>query len=177
MLHLLVTATEKPNGFILPSDLKEVMWGTIAFLIILGLLVWKAGPAIKTALASRTERLAKELGDAAAAKAEAQAKLADVQHRIGDAANERQRILAEAVQTGESVKAQLMAKADVDAGDLVNRAGADIEASKSQALADLQAEAGALALGAAEVVVNRNLDAATQTNLIEQYINQVGAQS
>ena len=177
MLHLLVTATEKPNGFLLPSDLKEVMWGTIAFLIILFLLIWKAGPFIKSGLAGRTERLAKELEEAATAKLEAQARLADVQHRIGDAANERQRILAEAAQTGESVKAQLMAKADTDAGELVARAGADIEASKSQALADLQAEAGALALGAAEVVVTRNLDAATQTNLIEQYINQVGAPS
>jgi F-type H+-transporting ATPase subunit b len=175
MLHLL--ATEKPNGFILPSDINEVIWGTIAFLIIAGLLVWKAGPAIKTAMTGRTERLARELDDAGAAKAEAQAKLADVQHRIGDAANERQRILTEAAQTSGSVKAQLIAKADADAAELVARATADIEASKTQALADLQAEAAGLALGAAEVVVTRNLDAATQANLIEQYISQVGAQA
>lgn len=174
MLHLL--ASEKPNGFLLPSDINEVVWGTIAFLIILSLLIWKAGPPIKTALSGRTERLARELDDAANAKSEAQTKLADVQHRIGDAANERQRILDEAAKTGASVKRQLMAKADTDAQDLVIRAAADIEASKSQALADLEAEAAGLALGAAEVVVVRNLDSATQTNLIEQYITQVGAQ-
>jgi F-type H+-transporting ATPase subunit b len=174
MSHLLLLATEEPNGFLLSSDLKEVAWGSIAFFIILGLLIKFAGPAIKTAMSARTERLAKELDDAAAAKAEAQAKLADVQHRIADAGNERQRILDEAATTSASLKAQLQAKAEQDAAELVARATADVEASKGQALADLQADAASLAMGAAEAVVNRNLDAATQTELIETYITQVG---
>ena len=177
MSHLLLLASEEPNGFLLSSDLNEVIWGSIAFFIILGLLIKFAGPAIKNGLTSRTERLAKELDDAAAAKAEAQTKLADVQHRIADAGNERQRILDEAATTAASLKAQLQAKADADAAELVARATADVEASKGQALADLQADAAALALGAAEAVVNRNLDAATHTDLIERYITQVGAQS
>jgi len=176
MSHLLL-ATEAPNGFLLSSDLKEVAWGTVAFLIVFSLLVWKAGPAIKTALSSRTDRIAKELDDATAAKSEAQTKLADVQRRIADAGNERQRILDEAAQTAASLKVQLEAKADQDAAELVARATADVEASKGQALADLQSDAASLALGAAEAVVNRNLDAATQTDLIESYIAQVGASS
>ena len=176
MSHLLL-ATEAPNGFLLSSDLKEVAWGTVAFLIVFSLLVWKAGPAIKTALSSRTDRIAKELDDATAAKSEAQTKLADVQRRIADAGNERQRILDEAAQTAASLKVQLEAKADQDAAELVDRATADVEASKGQALADLQSDAASLALGAAEAVVNRNLDAATQTDLIESYIAQVGASS
>ena len=177
MLQLLVTASEAPNGFLLSSDTNEVIWGSIAFFIILGLLIWKAGPAIKTGLSSRTDRIAAELDDSAAAKAGAQTKLADVQRRIADAGNERQRILDDAAQTAASLKTQLQAKADQDAAELVARSVADVEASKGQALADLQADAASLAMGAAEAVVNRNLDAATQTDLIESYISQVGAQS
>ena len=135
MSHLLLLATEEPNGFLLSSDLNEVIWGSIAFFIVLGLLIKFGGPAVKNGLTGRTERLATELDDAAAAKA------------------------------------------DTDAAELVARATADVEASKGQALADLQADAASLALGAAEAVVNRNLDAATQTDLIETYITQVGAQS
>ena len=176
MLQLLVTASEAPNGFLLSSDTNEVIWGSIAFFIILGLLIWKGGPAVKAAMTGRTERLAKELDDSAAARAEAQTKLADVQRRIADAANERQRILDEAAQTAASLKTQLQAKADQDAAELIARSAADVEASKSQALADLQADAASLAMGAAEAVVNRNLDAATQAELIETYITQVGAQ-
>jgi F-type H+-transporting ATPase subunit b len=177
MSHLLLLAAEEPNGFLLSSDFNEIIWGSIAFFIVLGLLIKFGGPAVKSGLGGRTERIAKELDDAAAAKAEAQTKLADVQHRIADAGNERQRILDEAGTTGASLKAQLQAKADSDAAELVARATADVEASKGQALADLQADAASLALGAAEAVVNRNLDASTQTALIESYITQVGAQS
>ena len=175
MYPIVVTAAEKSNGFLLSGDLNEVIWGSIAFFIILGLLIWKAGPAIKTALSSRTDRIAAELDDSAAAKGEAQTKLADVQRRIADAGNERQRILDEAAVTAANLKTQLQAKADQDAADLKARATADIEASKGQALADLQADAASLAMGAAEAVVNRNLDAATQAELIETYITQVGA--
>jgi len=115
MSHPLLLAAEGKNGFLLPHDTNEIIWGSIAFLIVLGLLIKFAGPAIKNGLTSRTERLAKELDDAAAAKAEAQTKLADVQHRIADAGNERQRILDEAATTAASLKAQLQAKADSDA--------------------------------------------------------------
>ena len=47
MSHLLLLASEKPNGFLLSGDLNEVIWGSIAFFLILGLLIWKAGPARK----------------------------------------------------------------------------------------------------------------------------------
>ena len=175
MFQFVVTASEEPNGFLLSSDINEVIWGSIAFFIILFLLIWKAGPAITTALSSRTDRIATELDDSAAAKAAAQTKLADVQRRIADAGNERQRILDEAATTAASLKVQLQAKADQDAAELKARAVTDIEASKGQAMADLQTDAASLAMGAAEAVVNRNLDAATQTALIETYITQVGA--
>ena len=52
---------------------------------------------------------------------------------------------------------------------------ADIEASKAQAIADLTGEVASLSIGAAEVVVQRNLDRDTQVQLIENYINQVGS--
>ena len=57
------------------------------------------------------------------------------------------------------------------------RAAADIESSKAQAVADLQAEVARLAIGAAEVVVQHNLDPSTQTQLVENYIAQVGARA
>ena len=40
------------------------------------------------------------------------AKLGDVQHRIANAENERQRILVEARQTAEALKAQIVARAE-----------------------------------------------------------------
>ena len=40
-------------------------------------------------------------------------------------------------------------------------------------MADLRGEVAQLAIGAAEAVVQRNLDAATQTQLVDDYIDQI----
>ena len=56
-----------------PADINEVYWGTIAFLVIVGLAVWKAGPAIQQAMKDRTAGIEAELAEAKAARAEAEA--------------------------------------------------------------------------------------------------------
>ena len=55
------------------------------------------------------------------------------------------------------------------------KAAADIESAKAQAMADLRGEVATLAIGAAEQVVERNLDRETNMALIESFIDQVGA--
>jgi len=157
-------------------DVKEVIITSLASIIVFALLWWKAGPAAKKAMGARTEKIAAELDDAARAKADAEARVDDVQGRIANAEDERQRILVEARQTAEALKQQILSRAADEAVAIKNRAAADIESSKTQVIADLQAEVATLALGAAEAVIARNLDEATQAQLIDGYINQVGAQ-
>ena len=166
-MNSLLLAAEHKNGFIIPGDINEVIWGTIAFLLIVVLLVWKG----------RIDRLRNEVTTAAEARAAAEARLAEVTSNIANADAERQRIIAAARTDAETVKAQIVARAGTDAADLRARGTADAEAARSQATADLQTEIGVLALGAAEKVVANSLDAATQTELIDNYITRVGADS
>ncbi len=167
--------THHANGWILPGDINEVIWGTIGFLIVFSLIVWKGGPAIKAMWNGRIDRIRTELETAAAARSEAEAKLAAVEASLADADNERQRIVAEAREAAVAVRAQIIAKAGTDAADLRARGSADVEAAKAQATHDLQAEIGVLAIGAAEAVVANALDASTQSQLIDNYIDKVGA--
>ena len=60
---------------------------------------------------------------------------------------------------------------------LRERAAADIESAKRQAVGDLRDEVAQLAIGAAEVIVQHNLDRATQVQLVESYIEQVLSRS
>ena len=173
----LLFASEAKNQIILPGDINEVIWGSIGFLIVFGLIAWKGGPAIKAMWNGRIEKIATELDSAAEARAAAEAKLAEVESNIANAESERQRIVTSARTDAETVKAQIIARAGTDAADIRARGAADVEAAKAQAASDLQAEIGALAIGAAEQVVTSSLDASTQAELIDKYIANVGARS
>lgn len=177
MNFLLASAEHAENGFIVPGDTNEVIWGTISFTIIVLLFLWKGLPAVKVMWNGRIERIRNEITSAADTRAAAEAKLAEVESNIANADEERQRILASARTDAQTVKAQIIARAGTDAADLKARGLADAEAAKAQATSDLQAEIGALALGAAEKVVANSLDAATQSQLIDSYIDRVGAGS
>jgi len=176
-IFLLASEGHAENGFIIPGDTNEVIWGTISFLLIVLLIVWKGRPAIAAMWNGRIDRIRNEVQSAADARAAAEAKLAEVNASIANADAERARIVADARTDAATVKAQIIARADTDAADLRARGAADAESARAQASADLQAEVGALALGAAEKVVANSLDAATQARLIDDYITNVGAGS
>src|SRR5688572_11156877 len=118
MQNMLLFASEAggghENGFWY-GLLSETLISAAASIILFGLLYWKAGPAAKKMAADRTARIAKEIEDAEKARTDAEAKFADVQGRIANAENERQRILVEARQTAEALKQQIVARADEEA--------------------------------------------------------------
>jgi F-type H+-transporting ATPase subunit b len=178
-MNILIFAAEvgETNTVHFPHDINELIWGSLAFFIVVGLLWWKAGPAIGRAWNGRIERIEGELGQAAEARGAAEASLAGLRARLADAETERGRILAEANATAVAVKAQLIERAHGEAADVAARAAADVEASRSQAAADLTAEVGSLTLGAAEAIVRSNLDADTQRSLVDGYITRIGASS
>jgi F-type H+-transporting ATPase subunit b len=178
MNFLLASATEHAeNGFIIPGDTNEVIWGTISFTLIVVLFLWKGLGPVKVMWNGRIDRIRNEVTSAADTRAAAEAKLAEVESNIANAADERQRIIAGARTDAQTVKAQIITRAGTDAADLKARGLADAQSAKLQATSDLQAEIGVLALGAAEKVVANSLDAATQNELIDSYINSVGASS
>jgi F-type H+-transporting ATPase subunit b len=178
--HLYLTVAEAGESSIklfFFHSTSELITTSLASIIVFALIWWKGAPVAKAMLAKRTDTIATDLSDAEKARTDGEGRLAEVRQRIANAEDERQRILVEARQTAEALKQQILARAEADAEATKVRATADIESAKSQAIADLQAEAAALALGAAEAVVARNLDADTQADLIDGYIEQLGVQS
>ena len=93
--------------------------------------------------------------------------------RLADAKSEASRLIDEARGDAERVRADLVARAEADAAGIRERAAAESDAAKAQAIADLRTEVAAIALGAAERVVQSSLDAEVQGNLIDAYIDEV----
>jgi F-type H+-transporting ATPase subunit b len=179
-MNVIILAAEgahHENSFLLPGDINEVIWGSISFLCIVALFFWKGLGPVKGMWYGRIERIANELETAEATRLAAEGQLSAVEADIANADAERERILVEARETADTVKAQIIERAGTDATDLRARGLADVASARAQATGDLQAELGVLALGAAEAVVANNLDAGTQNDLIENYITRVGAGS
>jgi F-type H+-transporting ATPase subunit b len=170
-----VDCQEAPNP-ILPET-NEIIWGAFGFFVVFAFLFWKGTPAIKKTMNDRTEKIRGDIEGAEAAKAEADKVLAEYHSQLADARNEAARILEEARQDADAVKAERIAAIQPEIDEMRTRAASEIESSKAQALSELRGEITAIALGAAERVVERNLDDATNRALIDSYIDSVGAQS
>jgi F-type H+-transporting ATPase subunit b len=96
--------------------------------------------------------------------------------QLNDAKAEAGRIIEEARQAADAIKRDQEVRLQSELAELRQRAIADIGSAKAQAMSDLRDEVAQLAIGAAETVVQRSLDPATQTQLVEDYIDQVAAQ-
>jgi F-type H+-transporting ATPase subunit b len=164
---------EAPN-LILPAT-DELVWGSISFAVLMFLLYKYAYPPVKQAMNARTERIRAELQAADAAKSDAQTLLDQYRAQLNDAKAEAGRIIEEARQAADSIKRDQEVRLQAELAELRQRAIADIDSAKAQAVSDLRGEVAQLAIGAAETVVQRSLDPATQTQLVEDYINQVAA--
>ena len=176
-MKALLLAAEGPTGWFFPGDIKEFWYGSAAFAIVFALLVWKLFPVISKYLAAKGEGIRAELAAADAAQAAADAEVAALRAKLGDADADAAKLVEDARAQADKLRADGIARADADAAALRRRAVADIEGMRAQAAADLQAEVSVTALAVAEEVALSQLDAATLGQLVEQYIDQVGAQA
>lgn len=168
-----VLAADLPNSVHLPGDVNKVYWASIAFFVVVGLAWWKGWPALGRVLDARTNNIRAEIERAEVERRDAEAALAERRAGLGDIGAERQRILAEAAEAAERVKADIVARARADADALRARASAELAAQRNQALGDLRAMVAELTHSAAEVVVRQNLDQQAHEELIDSYIDRV----
>jgi F-type H+-transporting ATPase subunit b len=164
---------EAPNPLL--PELNEILWGAIGFVIVFFFLAKFGWPQMKAAMAARTEKIRSDIAAAEAQNSEAEGLLAEYRAQLNDAKAEAGRIIEEARQSADALKRDAEARLQAELAEARTRAMDDIEAAKVHALSDLRGEVAQLAIGAAEVVVQHNLDSATQTQLVEDYINQVAA--
>ena len=164
---------QKPSNPILP-DTSELIIAFAAFVILFLAMRQFAFPAVKKAMDARTERIRESLDSAEKAKTDAESILADYQRQLADAKNEANRIIEESRQTADSLRRDLMQRAEAEVAELRQRSAEDIAAAQDRALTDLRGRISELVIGAAEKVVERNLDRDTNIALIDSFINSVG---
>ncbi len=163
----------KAKSLVTPAT-PEILWGGIAFLIVLGVLMKFAFPSLKKGLKARSDQIRDDLESASKAREEAEAESAQYRAAIGDARSEANVIVEDARADAERIRREVVSRAEAEAADIRERAQEDIRLAQERAMSDLRAQVADLSIGLAERVVERNLDRDTQVALIESYINSVG---
>lgn len=168
------------DGFVTAANpilppIKEIFIGGAASLIVFA-AIWKfAGPAIVKALADRTARIQGELDGAAEAQVDADRQAAEIRSALGDIDGERERLFAEADMQVEAIVTDGRVRLDQEIAELHSRADIDIATASSRSGDELRTEIGRHASVTIERVVAESLDDAAQQDLIESFIQRVGA--
>ena len=166
---------QKAPNPLLPET-NEIIWGALGFLVVFFFIAKFGLPQMRQAMNNRTEKIRGDIQAAEDQRAEADSVLAEYRAQLNDAKSEAGRIIEEARLAADQIKRDQEARLQSELAELRTRAIADIDDAKGRAMNDLRGEVAQLAIGAAQTVVQRNLDPATQTQLVEDYINQVAAQ-
>jgi F-type H+-transporting ATPase subunit b len=170
-------ASEDPtitHHWLLPET-AEIVYGGLASVIVIGALVKFAGPMIKKIFNDRTEKIQKELDDAAGAKVTAESDAKNIRAALGDIAGERARMLAEADTQATAVLNEGRVRITAEVAELEAKAEADLNSARGRSSDELRAEIALLSSIATPAVVQATLNDQTKNELIESFISSVGA--
>ena len=125
-------------------------------------------------LDQRREAADKEISDAQAAHAEADAIKATYEQNMKEAKEKAEGILMNAQKTATLRSEEIISQAQQQAAQIKSKASSDIEMEKKKAINDAKNEISGLALAIAGKVVERELNAADQSAMIDNFINELG---
>jgi F-type H+-transporting ATPase subunit b len=170
---LLIAAeeAEESGGLdILLPPRNELIAGIIAFAFV-AFFMWKwAVPAINRMLEQRQAAVAGQIQDAEKAKAEAESLLADYRGQLAEARAEGNKIIEEARQSAEQMRADIVAKAEADAEQIRARAREEASNEMVRALTEAKSQIGDISVDLAGRIVGESLDAKAHQALIDRYL-------
>ena len=129
---------------------------------------------VKAILDQRREAADKEITDAQAARAEAEAIKQTYEQNMKEARAKADDLLLNAQRTANSRSEEIIVQAQQAAAQIKQKAASDIEMEKKKAINDAKNEISGLALAIAGKVVARELNAADQEQMIDRFIDELG---
>jgi F-type H+-transporting ATPase subunit b len=172
---LLIAAeeTEESSGGleILLPPLNELIAGIIAFAIVF-FFIWRyATPAINRMLEQRQAAISGQIEEAEKAKTEAESLLADYRSQLAEARAEGNKIIDEARESAEQMKADIIEKAEADAEQIRARAREEAEGERARALSEAKSQVGTISVDLAGKIVGESLDERAHQALIDRYLS------
>ena len=145
---------------------------TVALFLVLKHFLFQ--PVMKM-IADRQKEIDDLYSDAEASKSSALAMEAEYKEKLSVAAETGERLVKEAVARGQAREEEIIRQANRDAAAIMDKAAADIAQEKKKAINDAKDEISGIAIAIAEKVVEREINAADQQQLVDAFIKGLGA--
>jgi F-type H+-transporting ATPase subunit b len=163
------------EGGLLNPNPGLIFWTALTFLIVLLILSKTAWGPILSMLEERTKGIQSAIDRAHSAKDEAEAILKKNRETLAKADAEADKILREARELGDRVRAELTEKAQSESRKMIESAREEIEQEQRRALDVLRNEVADMAVKGAEKIIRATLDAEKQKAVVNDMIREMAA--
>jgi F-type H+-transporting ATPase subunit b len=168
---LLQSVPEEPTPALLDPKAGLFFFTLIVFAVVAFILAKYAWGPIAAALEKRQNTIDHSIKRAETALAEARQISADNEKARREAEADAQRVLREAREAAEALKAEEVDKTRAQIRGMQEAARGEIEREKQGALDELRAEVAELAIKAAEKLLSENLDQPGNRKIVEGFID------
>ena len=131
------------------------------------------GPVMKI-IQDRQKEIDDLYADAGSAKENALALESEYKEKLSVATDTGERIVQEAIVRGQAREEEIIRQANAEASAILAKAEASIALEKKKAINDAKDEISVIAIAIAEKVVARELNAADQDKLVNDFIDRLG---
>lgn len=151
---------------------KEGFWtgvtAIVLFIVVFGLLSTMVWPKIVAGLDERNDKIKGEIAAAEDARRQAKEALNEYEKNLAEARAQAQQMLEETKATQIELAAQLKSRAEVELTEMREKAKADIDAAKKQALNELYSESVNLATVMAGKILQREVSVNDEQRLMDE---------
>ena len=169
-------AEEENTGMrLLLPNMAEFIPACIAFLIIWFLMAKFAWPMVLKMMEDRENKIKGDMDAAEQARTDADAAKAEYQAKLEEADRKASEIIAEAKRDAETMRASMLAQAQVDAQAIIAKAHDVIDAERTKAMAELSGSVVDLSVEIAGKVIGDGLSVEQQRELAIKYLAEVGS--
>ncbi|RDI41582.1 F0F1 ATP synthase subunit B [Falsibacillus pallidus] len=152
----------------------DIIFQLIMFLILLALLKKFAWGPLMGIMKDREVHIAKEIEAAEMSRVEANKLLEETRAELKQAREEGHAIIENAKKQADLQREDMIIAARAEAVRLKEAAKIEIETQKEQAVAALREQVASLSVMIASKVIEKELDASAQEQLISRYIQEAG---
>jgi F-type H+-transporting ATPase subunit b len=171
----LAFAEQKEGVAVIIPDMIETVPMLIAF-IVLVIILWKFGwPMFEAMLEKREKTIAEALRMSEEARIESERVLAEYQKQLSEAKAQAAKIVADAKETADAMRADITKQAQEESAAMIEKARASIEAEKQAAMNELRSSVADLSVDVASRLVASDLNDDEHRAIIERYLNEAGS--